>query len=75
MRPNVSFVFFTSASSSSASATVSVIGFSHITLKPASRNAFAMGKCVWLGVQIETKSMRSSFGSASSPAIMSLYVR
>ena len=71
MRPNVSPVFLTRASSSSASATLSVIGFSHITLNPASRHALAMGKCVWFGVQIATKSMRSSFDSANSPAIMS----
>src|SRR5260221_137601 len=45
---------------------VVVDGLSHTTWKPRSTNAFATGKCKWFGVTIETKSTRTSFGSAAS---------
>ena len=72
--PKVRRVFFTSAASSSASAAVIVIGFSHITLKPASRQAFAIGKWVKFGVQMATKSRRSAFGRAASVRTISCHV-
>jgi hypothetical protein len=52
---------------SSPSSTVMVIGFSHSTWKPASRNALVISKWVELGVATVTRSMRSG-GSARPPA-------
>ena len=46
-------------------------GLSHMMLKPASANALAMAKWVWLGVAIETKSMRSEAASFDSAATIS----
>jgi len=40
-----------------------VSGLSQTTLKPASRAALAIGKCMKLGVTIVTKSIRAPTGS------------
>ena len=54
---------------SSPSSTVTVIGFSHSTLKPASRKALVISKCVEFGVATVTRSIRS--GRSRSPASIS----
>ena len=67
--------FLTISRRSFAEARSIVIGFSHITLNPASRKAFAMSRCVELGVTMDTKSTRSSSGSAASFSTTSCQVR
>ena len=54
-----------------ASAKVKVMGLSHTTLIPASQKALAIGKWVWFGVAIETKSTRSPRGSLLSSRTIS----
>ena len=60
-----------SFSSALASLRLKVAGLSLSTWKPFSIAILAGGKCMWLGVTMDTKSIRSSAGNAASLSIIS----